>query len=298
MTDKKGFPYRAFLDPNYNTLTVELNPHKILFHDNIYNYCQDVNSLRSLVFGVASSFFPHGDCFVSRADLGGVVTYANRFDADCTLEQYRTTKISGARVKKYRHQNYIGSAFYYTQNWSAKIYNKGLEMFRGSPQPEGYPFDLYNTLRYEKTYRSGEFERLGMKKVAFKGVPLHAFDFGVWFDDFNTFFESWEREAKPYMSNMTGRSTTHKLLHVIDKLGQLDNVASMDIVHRSTIWRYKQKKKKLLKESFKRTEFVSNLTNNQKIRLKTLHTIGFSPFLHSAVTEYYANIGKKQSKVA
>jgi len=295
MNDKKGFPYRAFLDPNYNTLTVELNPHKILLNDNIYNYCSSVPDLRGLVTAVAHSFFPYGDCYVSRADLGGVVTYENRFQADTTLEQYRTTKISGARVKKFRHQNYVGSAFYYTKNWSAKVYNKGQEMFTNAVQPEGYPFDLYNTLRFEKTYRSGEFERLGMKRTPFKGVHLHQFDFSAWYEDFNTFFTNWEREAKPYMTQMEG---THGLLHVLDQMGQLDNVAAMGIVNRTTIWRYKNEKKKLLADTFVPTKFVGNLSNVQKNRIKTLHTVGFNPFLQHEITKYYANIGNKIKKAS
>lgn len=298
LNDKKGYPYRAFLDPNYNTLTVELNPHKILFGENIYNYCQDVYALRNLVFGVAHSFFPHGDCFVSRADLGGVVTYDSRNKADNVLEQYRTTKISGARVKKFRHQNYVGSAFYYTKNWSAKVYNKGLEVLKSGPQPEGlYPFALYDTLRFEKTYRAGEFERLGMRKTPFRGVHLHEFDFGIWYNDFNTFFLNWERESKPYTTDLDG-TPMQKLLHVIDQLGQLDNVAAQGFVDRSTIWRYKDKVKKLQAPTFQKTEFVSNLTNEQKTKLKTMQTIGFSPYLHQSVLKYHSDIAKKFKKTA
>ena len=134
-----------------------------------------------------------------------------------------------------------------------------------------------------------------MKRTPFKGVHLHQFDFSAWYNDFNTFFENWEREAKPYMTQL---KKTAGLLHVLDQLGQLDHVAAMGIVDRSTIWRYKAEKKKLQADTFKKTEFVSNLSNAQKNRIKTLHTVGFNPFLQHEITKYHANIGNKVKKAS
>lgn len=281
MTASKGSPYRAFYDPNNLTLTVELNPHKILFGENIYNYCQNSNSLRYLVHSVAASFFPSSDCYISRADLGGVQTFENPGRALEVLEQYRRAKIEGARVAKYRHQNYTSSAFYYTRSWSAKVYNKGVDMFRNSEQPEGYPFDLYSTLRFEKTYRSDEFKRLGMKKTPFRGVHVHEFKFDVWHDDFMTFFSNWQRQATPYYTTEKGMKG---LLSVIDQLGHLSDVAAMGTVSRTTIYRYQQEKKRV--SDLPGINFVDNLTAKQKNTLQVFYLNGFSPYLHQAILKH------------
>jgi len=282
MNDLKGYPYRAWIDPNHLTLTVELNPHKILFGENIYNYCSNASAVRNLVYSVADTFFAGNDCFISRADLGGIQTFGSPTQAMEALEQYRNTKISGARIKKYRHQNYQHTVCYYTQNWSAKIYNKGYEVLRGSEQQPGvYPFDLYSSLRFEKTYRSGEFERLGMPKKPYRGVHLHQFDFGLWYTDFMDFFSKWEREKKAYYTDMKGVAG---LLNVIDQMGQLSNVEAMGIVDRTTIWRYRKAKRDNI--PVEPVKFVDNLTSKQKNTVMLLNVGGFSPYLQHAIKKF------------
>jgi len=281
MTAGKGAPYRAFYDPNNLLLTVELNPHKILFDANIFNYSQSASALRYLTHSVASCFFAGTDCFISRADLGGVQTFDSPGRAVEVVEQYRRTKIEGARVKKYRHQNYDASVFYYTQNWSAKIYNKGVEMFRAAEQPDGYPFDLYSTLRFEKSYRSGEFARLGMKKTPYRGVHLHEFDFETFYGDFTEFFGKWQRSATPYYTDKKGMTG---LLSVIDQLGHLNDVAAMGTVSRTSIYRYQKEKKEAAEPVG--IKFVDNLTPKEKNRLLLFHSTGFSPYLYQAIVKY------------
>jgi len=291
LTQGKNSPYRAFFDPNYNTLTVELNPHKILFGYNVYNYSQHPNTINHLVHSVANCFFSSGDCFISRADLGGVVTYENPGRALEVLEQYRRAKIEGARVAKYRHQNYTDSVFYYSKNWSAKVYNKGIELFNKAEQPEGsIPFDTYSTLRFEKTYRSGEFERIGMKKQPYKGVHIDDFDFVAWYADFRDFFTGWQHQATPYFTTEKGMKG---LLSVVDQLGHLNDVAAMGVVSRTTVYRYRKEKK--VNSPLPELLFKDNLGPKEKNRLNMLWVAGFSPYLHSAITKYKSSKMKKAS---
>lgn len=194
--NKKGV-HRVFYTPSNHQIVVELNPHKLMFQDNVYNY--EINSaiLNDFIRGIGAIYFRSNSYYVARVDIGGVTTFPNPMETAATLEKFRQTRIPGARVARFKQQNYASSVFYASKNWSIKIYNKGVEMHidaqdapehkleKGKlvPNPDYIKpelrernrlgFDLLSTVRVEKTYRFREMERIGLQE-AVKGIPpLH-----------------------------------------------------------------------------------------------------------------------------
>jgi len=240
VSKKKNF--RAAYNPAYDLLTVEFNPHKVMFTHNIYNYEDNIAVLSDFIRGICRTFFD-GDCYISRIDLGGVKTFEDNTKAVRALEGFRNTRPNGARVANYQQQNYEDSVFYKYRYCSIKIYNKGKEMGlqQGDSLAMQIPFELCDTLRFEKTYRFRYFEkRLRMKVEARKGVHIDNFRFADVYDDFLGTFLRWEYESQPYHATL---KSSAGLLQVLDAAGLLSKVEAQRIVHRSTIKRYKDKKR-------------------------------------------------------
>jgi len=232
--------YRVHYAPSTGMVSVEFNPHKLIFTDNIYNYEKDPLVLGRFISTCANYFFAGGDCYVSRCDIGGVSVFDSPFVAAQTLESYRSTRPEGARVNKFKHQNYATSVFYSSKNWSVKVYNKGTEMKLPSGLDTVSGMPMLSTLRFEKTFRFNEMKRLGMTVKPYYGVHLNDFSIGILLDNFFEVFTKWDFQKTPYMTDVKG---SIGLLSVLDNMGQLSEVESVGIVSRSTMFRYKKKKK-------------------------------------------------------
>jgi len=308
---EKNEYYQVFVNPGAGKVTVQLNPHKILFGLNIFNYEENPVWLHQLVRHCANYFFGNSDCYVSRLDIGGVVTYKNQTEAIKVLERFRGTRVPGGSLKKYRHQNYADSVFYWSRHWSIKIYNKGVEMgctpdmteaqlekagttnekILADRSPAG--FDLLATLRYEKTYRFRELERIGSLPYQ-KAHPQHKAvtdmpvkpNWGVHIDDlrmdlimydFKNIFEKWDFAASESLhpGELKG---VHTLLYALDKLGKLSELESLKAVSTSTMGRYRKKKRENPEfEPF--VKFVNNLDTKSLNNKRRAHTFGLSGFL-------------------
>jgi hypothetical protein len=262
--------WRVYYSPAYGTISVELNPHKILFSNNIYNYEQNHSFLRKLIFDIGSFFYGSGSWFVSRIDIGGVFTYDSRTTCRAALEKFRATRIEGSRSEKFKHQSYKDAVFYSTRNWSVKIYNKGVEM-KISENDTFYPFDLLSTLRFEKTYRFRELERLGMPVEAYKGVHKNNLNTQSILNNFFETFRSWEFNSTPWLTEKKG---VIGLLSVIDSAGALSEVETMKTVSHSSFWRYRKEKKKASEIEIPVTIFCNNCTADVQKKWEYVRTTG------------------------
>lgn len=185
--DIKGV-HRVFYTLSTDTIVVELNPQKLMFGDNVYNYEKNTAILNDFVRLVGGVYFDSSDYYVSRVDLGSVTTFPSVEDSKMALERFRSARLDGARIGRFKQQNYKDSVFYPSRNFSVKIYRKGVEMGI-KPQDEtdddGNPlipesmrernrlgFDLLATLRCEKTYRFNEMKRLGVNYAMRHILPL------------------------------------------------------------------------------------------------------------------------------
>lgn len=259
--------FRVWYYPASDTIDVECNPHKIIYGDNVYNYSDSGGALNALVRQFGNYFYRSGTYFVTRCDIGGVHTYDNPLESSRVLEGYRRARFPGARMSKFRHQNYADSVFYSTQNWSIKIYNKGAEM-KGSADLFK-DFDLYSTLRFEKTYRFREMKRLGMNIETARGVNIDEFDVQILLDDFFDQFGNWDFAQTPHVTDQRG---VMGLLSVIDQSGLLSEVEALKVCSRSTVYRYNKMKKSMVQN--KKLYFPNNLLQKDLVKLNYLNTFG------------------------
>jgi hypothetical protein len=297
MVENKKGVHRVFLTPSTNTMVVELNPHKLIFSDNVYNYEKSAGVLNDFVRRVGSAYFSDSSYYVARVDIGGCHTCENTIQAGQMVERFRSARIVGARTERFKQQNYKSSVFYSSKNWSLKLYNKGIEMKIGEDGEERHRvgFDLLSTVRAEKTYRFRELERIGIrdatkhipvnlstnqtdinsrnhsiaqaKKSAkfqvtpFMGVHIDSFDIEPILNDFYGVLQNWEFTATPYITEKKG---VLGLLNILDNQGLLSTIEGNNTVSRQSVWRYKQLKKKELSKNIETSTdsltFASNLT--------------------------------------
>jgi hypothetical protein len=230
--------FRAHYFPSTNRMRCEFSFPYCLFSLNSYNYASSVDDVYFTLRAIADTLFPCSDSFFSRVDL----SYCFLFDTpDAALDFIALLKrAKPARVRASSWtKGYPTSVFFSTRGWSVKFYVKGYEQ----KSPKGS--DLYRVVRYEKTYRAMELQRItGLRKRPFFGIPSMPLvsAFGGVIDDFLNVFEGWTFSAAPPDTSQYRGS--HKLLAYLDALGQLtpDAVAS---VSRSSYYRYKKKKTEL-----------------------------------------------------
>lgn len=267
--------YRVFHNMAHGNVSVEFNPHKLIFGNNIYNYEQNFQVLDRFVHHIANHFFSGGHCYISRLDLGGVVDYGTPHLATTHIESLRGTRLSGARIATYKNQSYKTSVFYKSQNWSIKVYNKGAEMKLPDGLDKIHGMSLNSTLRYEKTYRFGEMKRLGMEAVPYFGIPINQFSTKPLLEDFYRVFQQWERQSIPYMTEARG---VIGLLSVLDNAGLLSEVEATGVTSRWSTYRYrKEKQNRPELQTF--VEFKDNVPDDLKRKWFTAHTFGLSNFL-------------------
>jgi len=280
---KKTEHYRVFYSPSYNRARIECNLSKILFDHNIYNYEKSPNILNTVIRRLGDYFFLPNTYYVSRCDIGGVRQYDARLDADRVLEGFRKARFEGARLRKYKHQNYDNSVFYSSANWSIKIYNKGHEMKNHGEIPEPH---LFNMLRFEKTYRTGEMERLGMQKTPHYGIHIDSFDVGTLVHDFETVFAKWEQRANPVIVNAKGMLGLVAIVDALtrqndDQNGAIDDLVNNGTISRATLSRYHTLKHKTsnLFQGEKSVSFPYNLPAEKRNRMGYVYNFGFANIL-------------------
>lgn len=298
---EKNEHYQVFLNPNEGTVTVQCNPHKSIFGINAFNYEKNPVLLKQFVRLVASYFFDNGDCWVSRIDIGGVTTYEDIDKAKSVIERFRGTRVPGGSIKKYRHQNYPSSVFYWSRHWSIKIYNKGVEIgYKEEDEikkrsPNG--FDLLKTVRYEKTYRFRELERVGSlpyQKInpdhkKYTDMPVKP-NWGIYIDDlqmdlilfdFEEIFKKWDFAASDSVEAGSLKGL-NALLHVVDKKGALSEAESMGYISRSSLQRYRAAKKKN-PEFVPFVDFQENLDTISLRNKRKAFTFGLSSFYNADI---------------
>lgn len=275
--------FRCFYYPSIDKMDVELNVQKTIFKGlNHYNYESNAYNLYALIGLFGNCFFNNFEFYINRCDIGSVSAYQDAKEAGDVLEKYRHARPARARVGKWRLQNFPDSVFYPTDNYSIKIYNKGREMiYRGESPDIVSKMGLDRTLRFEKTYRTGEFERLGMKKRPYYGIHYSVFKMENVLNDYFDYFSNWEflTESLPENPGFTGSMA---LLALVEKRQELDMAEARKYVSRSTLHRFKQKKKELLRpenqcimetsEKFK--GFKNNLLEKEAALLKYVYTFG------------------------
>jgi len=253
--------YRILFDGGRQRYTVEINPHKMLYQYNIYNYEKDTNVYLLLVYGLARHFFSSlDDVYLSRVDIGGVHDFGDIENAKKSLELFRTTKPENVRWSKAMNQTYETAVFYNSKGYSIKIYMKLPEMER-TAKKAGYdiPKEIADfsagLLRFEKTYRTDELNKIGMPKTPFLGIHIHDFNPHSLYADFENTFKKWEQRAAPHRTDRRG---IMGLLQTIsnDNHENFAGVARSGIVSRQTISRFYKLKKEQTKQ------FVLNFENN------------------------------------
>jgi len=244
--------HRSWYHDGFGRLTVELNPHKLLFQHNVYNYEKNPAYLHQIVRHFATHFFGRNDCYVMRCDLGGVVPFSNRLAAKQHIESLRGARPDRIRVKKTAHYNYPDSVFCPTQNWSIKAYIKGSEM--GEESKFFSHFDCHSVVRYEETFRFNEMKRLGMPVKPYWGVHVRDLDTETLYNSFVERVTTWETIATPFVTDKKGLMG---LLAVIDQQGQFSQVERLGVVSRSSTSRFRQLKKNQIGKT--ELNFVYNL---------------------------------------
>jgi len=285
--NKKG-KYRAFYVPGTDRIDIELNVGKLIFQNNIYNYENEPSRLLSLVCACGAAFFSNNDFFVSRVDLGHVQGYSTRLEANNVVDSFRYAKPSGARLGKWRVQNYEHSVFYPSDARSIKIYHKGAEMSTQYNAEELEAFflrdgiDLGSLLRYEVTYRSKYLAQLGMKKTPFWGVHITQLDMSVLLADYWETFKKWERYTNPVRVNEDLRGVM-LLCAMADREGKLDEYRVSGMVSRSAYHRYRklQSKRKPDNERVINTEikYLNNMPQKVSQLYNYARTFGFSSLI-------------------
>jgi len=257
--NKKG-KYVARYSPASDVMRIEFNLGKLLFGRNVYNYESSPGILLAIIGHAGRYFFGNNEFYIARIDIGGVCTYKDEDEATNVLNSMRNARPDGARMKSYLHQNYSDSVFHRSENWSTKIYNKGVEMKESRENPDFKEFNLFATLRFEKTYRYKEISRVskeyyysGEKKhyrqdfnipVKGMGIPFKNFNIRYLLDDFYKYFTNWDHLANTILAQHEVKgSALNSCLRVIDELGKLNEFEVSGIVSQRTMHRYRQKKK-------------------------------------------------------
>jgi len=226
-----------------NEISVQFNIPKVIFGTNALNYESSFVRLDNLIACFGSYFFPSGDYYVSRIDIGGVVTYPDKISADAVIERFRYAKLPRARTRSYKHQNYESSVFYSTRNWSFKCYNKGAEL-RHTKEfdmvSQSVVWDLDCTVRVEKTFRFNEMKRLGYEVTPRKGVFIENFTTEYLLQDFIDTLQDWSLTATPWLNEHKG---VKGLVSIIDQQGLLSEAYASGKISKSTYYRYIREKK-------------------------------------------------------
>jgi len=244
--------HRYFYDPVQKKFSIEANASKLIYGDNWTNWGGDAHSLVAPLLSIARHFYSSFDsCEVSRLDLGFVQDFGSAKAAAAVLESFRRSRPPRVRTVKAATQmhSYKDSIFLPTRNWSIKIYNKGAEQRVTEYCKDAY---LSGVLRFEKTYRSGEIARLHRAdNKAFgileddKRVYIDELQPQLLIDDFFSTFQNWERMT--WATDDGQMKNSSALLARLEQLGEnMQLVENSGMVSRSTMYRYRAKKKTLL----------------------------------------------------
>jgi hypothetical protein len=190
----QGKNYRAFHDLNRKLVRIELSLPKAVCGQNCFNYANAENYplLEKIIYSIMGQFFRNPKfCWINRIDLGYVQKYDTEKEKELALEHYKNTRPHSQRVSKFKHQNYSTSSFYYTKNYSIKVYDKFAES-----KYDNCTWTTKNMLRFEKTYRTGEMKRLGMESTPYMGIPVPFFSLQQLMNDFKLTFQRWEFGTK------------------------------------------------------------------------------------------------------
>jgi len=240
VANKKG-KFRVFYSPAQERIDVEFNLGKLLFNYNVFNYEKSTSRLLLLLARCGEYFFSRGDFFISRLDIGGVFDAGDINNGRAIIETFRRTRVPGGRIRKYKHQNYEDSVFYKSENWSVKVYLKGPEMMKVYKQAQVETvcgvIDAMPLVRFEKTYRSGEFERLGMEKTPYWGIHVSDFDLDIVMRDFYKVFEGWERQRADHFVDLKGAMGA---LQMFDRQGKFEEACQSGVYSKATIQRYRK----------------------------------------------------------
>jgi len=262
--------YVARYSPSEDIMRVEFNIGKLIFENyNVYNYEKNPAVLLALLQKFGQYFFGNNPFYVARIDIGGVCTYPNTDTATNTLNRMRSARPPGARINKFKHQNYSDSVFYYSKNWSIKIYNKGIELKESKELPSFSAFDLHSTLRFEKTYRFNELNRLGRpfgrnKVTPNMGILFKDFDLRLVMDDFFQVFQDWDFVASGTIEKDSGLRGVVALLGALDAKGALSEVEAAGVVSQSSMYRYRKSK-------LGKPDFVPTISFDYNLEKKFLH---------------------------
>lgn len=145
---------------------------------------------------------------------------------------------------------------------------------------------LFNMLRFEKTYRTGEMERLGMQKTPHYGIHIDSFDVGTLVHDFETVFAKWEQRANPVIVNAKGMLGLVAIVDALtrqndDQNGAIDDLVNNGTISRATLSRYHTLKHKTsnLFQGEKSVSFPYNLPAEKRNRMGYVYNFGFTNIL-------------------
>lgn len=189
--DKK---IRVFHDINREQIRLECSIPKLIFGNNSINYIERTNvaSALELIKILIKQFFKqYKEVYINRIDISAMQEYESIDEKRLHLEAYRVNKPINVRLKKFTHQNYADSIFYYSKNYSIKIYDKHKE----TPINDCY-LDNSKMLRFEKSYRRGEMQKLKLLTYPFLGCKIGDFDLNVLVNDFERVFTNWEMKKQ------------------------------------------------------------------------------------------------------
>jgi len=286
--------YRAHYFPPYDMMKVELNPHKLVFNENIYNYENNPAVLRDFIARIGAAFFRGNSFFVDRIDIGCLQTFSSVYEADQALESYRNARFRNARVIKFKHQNYHKSVWYKFEHYIVKIYNKGAQMkipedidfstgkqARSSP-PEVNGHDasyLNRTLRFEIGYDSYTLDRIQKtERTPYFGTPFKDLDVAALLTDFFTLFRRWERNTHTsFIIDVPGAMGA---IALFDRQGKYAEIEASGIYSKSTLHRYRKLKEQSLIDAEIDTGFKPDFNKNnlQEFARKRWDYCNFVPF--------------------
>jgi len=252
--------YRVFHDLNRNAVRIEASIPKIIFGHNGLNYIEPKNhNLIKLYIDLFAKFFfkDTSTVYINRIDIASVQYFDNPAKQ---IETYKQFKLQNQRLTKFNHQNYKSSVFYFSKNFSTKIYDKFIESKDESHR---------GLLRFEKSYRLGYLKKCKMLAKPYFGVSLSALKIEVLINDFLETFQKWTSKtvvANPTRNGLMGTLETLR----VENIQLLQELVIKGIISDSTIKRlnripenyYLQKDftidvKLNLEDNLKRTTFES-----------------------------------------
>lgn len=297
--DAKGVRlYTIFYTPSSDMMDVELNVQKLIFGNNAHNYALSENLVNILVRRVGDYFFNPGSYYITRIDMGFVQTLATEKEAKGLIDTFRNSRLPGSHSAKYKAQYYPDSIWYMAKNWVMKIYNKYAEIVKhDSKEIADELIPNKNMVRFEKQYRGKEIERVSSiykiekKKLetgetkevktlvsramvyeSFKGIHIDSFQSKYLIDDLFGVIDNWERTTNSIEGEQL--SGTAGLLNVLHKMGKLSDIEASGIVNRTTIYRYKQKVKKLVEPKY--VVVPDDIAEQVKNRVFFVCSVGFA----------------------